>query len=234
MKVYKSVAQYALLLLITGLGLQSCLSGADRQIPMEDLTPNGVVTVKKTTGDAPVVYLQLDEKTTLLPVNIKKHPFDGKEVRALLRFKEVEAPHEGYTKAVHVAWIDSITTKSPVPNTQDNDAKYGRDVLEVVQDQVTGIEDGYLTLRVRVFVNRSRVHTINLVQGTNPKDPYEFEVRHDAHGDTRGGRVADGYVSFRLNDLPPTETGKPAKLTLRWSGTTGVKTHTYEYAFPRK
>ena len=36
------------------------------------------------------VFLQLDDKTTLLPTNMTKSPYGEKEVRALVNYKEVE------------------------------------------------------------------------------------------------------------------------------------------------
>lgn len=214
------------MVVLMGMGIQSCTNlnnGVDHD--GNTLLPNATVTVR--TAEDKTVYLQLDEQTTLLPTNMKKHPFDGKEVRALVNFKKTDEAHEGYSTAVQVNWIDSIRTKNPVPSVEENDKKYGRDVIEIVRDPFTNVEDGYLTLRVRVFGVVLGRHEVNLITGTNPDNPYELELRHNAHNDMEG-RMADGYVAFRLSDLPSTN-GKTVKLKVKWNGFDAPKTHEFEY-----
>ena len=93
------------------LGFQSCLDDDDDHYAYQVMVPNAIVTVKTTAEDD--FFLQLDDTTTLLPVNITTSPFGKKEVRALTNFTPVDQPTGGYTQAVHVNWIDSILTKSP-------------------------------------------------------------------------------------------------------------------------
>jgi hypothetical protein len=108
------------------------------------------VTVKLIDDNS--VYLQLDDNTTLLPVNLTKHPFDSKEGRALVNYKEVDEPSGIYSKAVHVNWIDSIRTKPMVPDLGDeNNSVYGNDPVEIINDWVTIVEDGYLTCVFRTL-----------------------------------------------------------------------------------
>ena len=122
-------------ILLTMLILPSCLDDDD---DVSRLYPNALVTVKEAADET--VYFQLDETTTLLPVNITSHPFDSKEVRALVNYEEVDDSSEEYDQAVRVNWIDSIRTK-PAPNREDNDNEYGTTV-EIVSDWVTIAEDG--------------------------------------------------------------------------------------------
>ena len=175
-------------------------------------------------------YLQLDERTTLLPVNMKSSPFGGKEVRALVNYSNVDEPSGVYSQAVHVNWIDSLLTKSMAPNLgeAENDEVYGDDPVEMVADWVTIAEDGYLTLRFRtVWGNPSLKHFVNLISTNNPEDPYEVEFRHNAYGDTYG-QAGDGLVAFSLASLPDTE-GKTVKLTLKWHSFTGDKSVQFDY-----
>lgn len=195
--------------------------------------PNGVVTVK-TEPTKKTVFLQLDEKTTLLPINIKAHPFKGKEVRALVSFKEdKKAPHEGYTKAVHVNWIDSILTKQMVPSTPDNDKAYGNDPVGLKKSNCL-IEDGYLTL---VFAARygdvRKPHIINLVGGVDPNDPYLLELRHNAGEDRNGRTIAEGWVAFKLANLPDTK-GEKKTLKIRFRTDTGTETIELDYITGKK
>ena len=144
---------------VSTLGFQSCLDDDDDHYAYQVMVPNAIVTVKTTAEDD--FFLQLDDTTTLLPVNITTSPFGKKEVRALTNFTPVDQPTGGYTQAVHVNWIDSILTKSMAPDLGlQNDSVYGTDPVEIVNDWVTIAEDGYLTLRFRTSYRRPIVETL--------------------------------------------------------------------------
>lgn len=204
----------------------SCLDDDDDYA--NKLYPNALVTVKH--ADENSVFLQLDDNTTLFPVNLKSPPFGTKEVRALVNFEEVEESAQGYDKAVHVNWIDSIRTKGMVPDLDaKNDSAYGTDPVEIVRDWVTIAEDGYLTLRIRtIWGDQRKIHYVNLLAGGNPDDPYEVEFRHNASGDVTG-RLGDALVAFKLDMLPDTE-GKTVKLKLKWKSFSGEKSTEFDYS----
>ncbi len=211
-------------ILLTMLILPSCLDDDD---DVSRLYPNALVTVKEAADET--VYFQLDETTTLLPVNITSHPFDSKEVRALVNYEEVDDSSEEYDQAVRVNWIDSIRTKPMAPNLgEDNDNEYGNDPVEIVSDWVTIAEDGYLTLRFRTMWSQLGItHYVNLIPTNNPENPYEVQFKHDANGDV-SGRVGDGLVAFRLDQLPDTE-GETVKLKLIWDSFNGEKSMEFDY-----
>ena len=191
---------------ISSLSLQSCLDDDDNYAMR---FPNALVTVK-TDADQ-TVFLQLDDKTTLLPTNMTKSPSDI------------------YTQAVHINWIDSILTKPIAPDLgEENDTVYGTDPVEIVNDWVTIAEDGYLTLRFRTQQGDYQTkHFVNLLLSENPENPYEVEFRHNAKGDIYG-RYADGLVAFKLDALPDTE-GKTVKLKLKWKSFSGEKSAEFDY-----
>lgn len=211
-------------ILLTMLILPSCLDDDD---DVSRLYPNALVTVKEAADET--VYFQLDETTTLLPVNITSHPFDSKEVRALVNYEEVDDSSEEYDQAVRVNWIDSIRTKPMAPNLgEDNDNEYGNDPVEIVSDWVTIAEDGYLTLRFRTMWSQLGItHYVNLIPTNNPENPYEVQFKHDANGDV-SGRIGDGLVAFRLDQLPDTE-GETVKLKLIWDSFNGEKSMEFDY-----
>ena len=216
-----------LAVLVVSAGFQSCLDDDDNDA-YDLLMPNALVTVKHNTDQT--VYLQLDEQTTLLPVNMETSPFGDKEVRALVNYTNVDEPSGEYNQAVHVNWIDSLLTKPIAPNLgeEENDEVYGNDAVEMVADWVTIAEDGYLTLRFRtVWNDPGKKHFVNLISTNNPDDPYEVEFRHNAYGDTYG-RPGDGLVAFSLASLPDTE-GKTVKLTLKWHSFSGEKSAQFDY-----
>ena len=112
----------------TSIGFQSCLDDDDNNAYYLRY-PNALVTVKEAADGA--FFLQLDDKTTLLPTNVKTSPFGDKEVRALMNYSEVDEASGEYTKAVHINWIDSILTKPIAPDLgEENDKIYGTDPVD--------------------------------------------------------------------------------------------------------
>ena len=96
------------------------------------LSPNALVTVKGGTDSC---FLQLDDETTLWPVNLSSSPFGEKEVRSLVYFTDVDGEKHFCTRAVYVNWMDSILTKKTVPDSAlVNDSLYGNDVLHTARD----------------------------------------------------------------------------------------------------
>ena len=218
-----------LMVLMTGLFLacplfQSCLDDDDDD---ELRYPNALVTAK--TASDQTFFLQLDDETTLLPSNLKKSPFGGKEVRALVNYRKEEGNAAPYTQVVHVNWIDSILTKPTVANLfEANDSVYGNDPVEIVNDWVTIAEDGYLTLRFRTYWGTyMRPHRVNLLVNQKGGNPYEVEFRHDANQDFMG-QLGDALVAFNLKDLPDTQ-GKTVKLKLKWRSFSGMKSAEFNY-----
>ena len=99
---------------------------------------------------------------------------------------------------------------------------------EIVNDWVTIAEDGYLTLRFRtMWSNMGITHYVNLIPTNNPENPYEVEFKHDANGDVNG-RVGDGLVAFKLDNLPDTE-GETVKLKLIYKSFNTTKSIEFDY-----
>jgi hypothetical protein len=206
--------------------LTSCLDQDDYYL-WGDIYPNAIVTVK--TADDGRMFLQLDEETTLLPDNMTASPFGDKEVRALTNFKSLAGEKEGYDEIVYVNWIDSILTKNPVPFVAgENDKLYGSAPVDIVDDWITIVEDGYLTLHLRMeWGDQNKQHRINLLTGGNPDDPYQVELRHDAMGDGNG-MAYDTYAAFCLDSLPDTK-GETVKLKLVWESLRGSRSAEFDY-----
>lgn len=214
---------------ITLAGLQSCTKNDNTNYDI--YYPDALVTVKPINETE--FYLQLDDKTALLPVGTTKLPYGDKEVRALVNYTKAEMPEgadtEKYAGAVKINWLDSLLTKQAVPDMgEDNDKTYGNDPVEIMKSWMTVVEDGYITLNfTTVWGNGNIKHEVNLLTGVNPENPYEVEFRHNAHGDVYGN-TGNGLVAFRLNDLPDTE-GETVKLTLKWNSFSGPKSAEFDY-----
>lgn len=218
---------FASVMMVAGLMMfQSCSDDDGYNYAM--VFPNALVTVKPIDNKS--FFLQLDDSTTLLPVNVTSSPYGDREVRALVNCQLVNEPSEGYDKAVHINWIDSILTKTIAPDLDlNNDSVYGNDPVEIVNDWVTIAEDGYLTLRFRTRWGgqNSKPHYVNLLASQDPNNPYEVEFRHNAYGDVYG-KPADGLVAFKLDALPDTQ-GKTVKLKLKWKSFSGNKSVDFNY-----
>lgn len=187
---------------------------------------NGLVTIRYTEGD--LLYFQLDDVRTLYPVNMNTGKFWVDGQRALINFYVVDEDDRGFTDAVYVNWIKPILTKATVESKGvENDVVYGKDPVEIVRDWVTVVEDGYLTLRFRTYWSGGVTHTVNLLTGVNPDNPYEVEFRHNDYGDY-DYYVGDGLVSFDLSKLPDTG-GKIVKLKLKWISFSGPKSVEFDY-----
>lgn len=185
--------------------------------------PTALVTVKPTSDS---FILQLDDSTRLQPANMTKSPFGDKEVRALVNYKIEE--NKSSMQLVHINWMDSIRTKMTVPSLGDKDnASYGNDPIEIVQDWVTVAEDGYLTLRVRTRWGYNHIHYLNLLTGTNAENPYELELRHDAKGDMPVN-MGDALIAFNLREVLKNADTDKVKLTLRWNSFNGEKKTVFE------
>lgn len=222
------MAKQHLLLSVVGvvllMMLPSCINDDDSS---ELLRPTALVTVCPNADGS--FIMQLDNATQLVPTNLKTSPFGTKEVRALVNYTETNvSPQDKKVRNVEVNWLDSIRTKLPVETLgKQDEIKYGNDPIEIVQDWVTVAEDGYLTLRIRtLWGSPHATHILNLVTGTNPEDPYELELRHDAKGD-KNGRWGDALIAFNLNKLPRGDAGI-AKIKLKWKSFTGDKSAKFE------
>lgn len=212
------------LLPILGFGmltLPSCLDDDDSYVSR---MPTALVTVCPNADGS--FIMQLDNNTQLEPANMKKSPFGDKEVRALVNYSD--AVVGSGIRRVHVNWLDSIRTKLPVESLADrNDEVYGNDPIEIIRDWVTVAEDGYITLRIRTrWGTTATNHYVNLLTGTNPDDPYEFELRHDANDDV-WGEWGDALIAFNLNNLPR-PNGDDVKIKLKWKSFDGDKTAEFD------
>ena len=218
---------FAMLAIFFSVGLQSCLNDDDDTFYLSHYYANALVTVKLSANNTP--YLQLDDSTTLRPVNMTDSPFGEKEVRALTNFDPSDEAPQEYDRAVFVNWIDSILTKPMAPNLgeEENNRTYGNDPVEILNDWVTIAEDGYLTLRFATRWGNGQPHFVNLISTQNPDNSYEVEFRHNAFGDTEG-KMGDALVAFKLDELTDTQ-GETVKLKLKWNSFSGEKSAEFDY-----
>lgn len=216
--------------------LASCDDDDDCYVALPSHCANALVTVK-TAGNGQC-YLQLDDQTTVLPLNISQSPYGEKKVRALTALSFSDTQSDMYSRTAYVLWMDTILTKRALarPSLPADDTEvdviYGNDPVDVLDSWLTVAEDGCLTLHFRTRWGKgAKAHFVNLLTGVDPEDPYVVEFRHNAYGDLNG-RLDDGLVAFSLDDLPDTE-GQTVKLTLRYESEDGMRERQFDYCTPR-
>ena len=221
---------------LTAVSLQSCDDDDDDYYPAFNLA---TVTLKAPKVDGGKWFMQLDDSTTLEATNIASHPYDNRELRAYIRYNDIKdmASAPASTSAiqkmysVNVLTIDTILTKKMDPMVENTAEEYGSDPVEVVNSWETVAEDGYMNIRFRTRFGYNGKHRMTLVHRTDAEDPYTVEFLHDANGDTNG-QVADGMVTFRLDDSF-NEGNDPIEITLKWKSYSGEKSAKFKYT-PRK
>lgn len=187
--------------------------------------PNAIVTIKTLSSGE--TYFQVDEKTTLLPVDWK-NPYKS-ETRALVRYTEQSDANAGlFTKSVKVNWIDSVLTKKAVPFTEE--FKNGADdPVELIPDWLTVCEDGYLTVHFATWwgPDGSKPHYINL--GIDPEKPHDLYFRHDKNGDDAATRAMEGIVAFKIDEIL-TDVKDGDELTFHWTSFDGEREAKLKYS----
>ncbi len=217
----------AIVALLSAVAMVSCSDDDKDEWYYPAGLPNAIVTVKPV-ADKDSFYMQLDDSTRLLPLNIRKSPYGDKEVRAFINFSYAEQPGNTRDFKVYINWMDSILTKTMSPDlgSTENISKYGQDPVELLRNWTVS-EDGYLTLNFMTKGGQGTVHYVNLV-ASNPSNPYEVTFYHKLEGYGYDSREAQGVVAFRLDKLPDTG-GKTVDLTVRWKSYEGDKTTTFKY-----
>lgn len=145
------------------------------------------------------VYFQLDDNTIIYPVNFTD-AFSG--MRRLICGITVDG------SSCYIHWMDYLAEAQFVASASIPD-----DGIDVQDDWMTSVEDGYLTVHYfSWWGDGSTPHSLQVVQGEHP---YELNLRHSRNGDD-AYEWADGLVYFDINSLPSTQ-GDYVTLTLNWT-----------------
>ena len=207
-----------ILLLLTAvmpLLLYSCMKESVEKPYFDGETADfmAILTIKKTPTDT--VYFQLDDSTTIYAANYQNR-FTRME-KVFCDIAVTNRPEGRFKYTGNISWLE------PVDQGQVTaDASVGGNLgLDIINDWMTGAEDGYLTLHYNTWWGSSPVqHKMYLITGTNPADPYELVLKQDSCGDKRD-EEGDALVCFDINSLP--DTGDEYKeLTLKWTSSGGA------------
>jgi hypothetical protein len=172
-----------------------------------------ILTVKKTPTDT--VYFQLDDSTTIYPQNYQSG-FTRME-KLFCDIVVYNHPTGRFKYTGMVNWAEPIDE-----GTVTADATIRGDLgLDIVDDWMTGLEDGYLTLHYNTWWGLSPVrHSFYVITGTDPADPYTLVLQQKADGDKKDEQ-GDALICFDVNALPDTG-GEYKELTLKWTSSGGT------------
>lgn len=191
--------------------------GADAESPMEHNPKSfsAIVTVKKSARDT--VYFQLNDSTTLYPQNYQAS-YTRME-RLFCQLQGYSDPIGSFDHFCMVLWAEPLDQGTVTPGEEPRWSSV-TDALDIYDDWMTSVEDGYLTVHYNTFWGRSGVqHSFRLLMSTDPANPYSLVLLQDSHGDSREDE-ADGLVCFDINALPDTG-GEYIPLSLKWKSLEG-------------
>ena len=172
-----------------------------------------IVTVKQ--DEAGAVYFQLSDEDRLAPDNYEE-PYIG--LRRIICGLQLLSGMR-----CHVLWMEDILegeVLSQSPDGADDDG------LTLLEDWMTSVSDGYLTLHYSTLWGDGSVpHKLAVYSGYDETDPYQLRLVHSCNGD-EALEEADALICFDINALPSTQGGYQI-LTLNWTtreGTAASKT----------
>ena len=169
---------------------------------------NAIVTVKQNDASGQI-FFQLDDDTQLIPTNYNQ-PYNGLQ-RIICGLKVYPNDY------CDVLWMDYLE-KGELVKADDWDGN--SDAADILSDWMTSVEDGFLTVHYSTWWGEGDVeHSLRLVSGKNPDNPYELWFCHSSNGDTPS-KKADALVYFDINSLPSTG-GDYVTLTLKWQSSAG-------------
>lgn len=191
-------------------GPQDSVPGADKEryengdILKEDLL--AVATLRSKEG---VRYLQLDPVSIGFIIN----PDDVLDVadgtRIFLQYKSCRVTNQPdfCTESVWVDWVSPLDVGTVGPTDRPSDP------VDIVNDWITSLEDGFLTLHYMIPASGRVKHGFTL---SPTEDPCRFLLVHDAQGETEGS-LTDGIVCFPVDGLLPDTGGETVTLSLSLS-----------------
>lgn len=172
-----------------------------------------IVTVKQ--DESGTIYFQLDDNTVLFPYNYNM-PFNGME-RIICGLAVANCANE-----CHVQWMDFLE-KGDISYTQDAID----DGLDIIDDWMTSVEDGFLTIHYNAWWgNGTNPHLLLVKPSANT---YELTILHQMNGDEPLEK-ADALVYFDINDILPDTEGTYKDLTIKWKSIEGAaKSKTFRF-----
>ena len=218
MNMKRHIIGLASVLLLLG----GCSKVADRNFPSDQsgIPPGGrtqcIATVRQQADGT--LFLQVDEKLRVTPLRdtqtyLFSHPYT-RPYRLACELIVYSTRREDGSYDGAIVWDLPLQEGSVVAG----EATIPDEGVDILDAWSTSLEDAFLTLTYAAWWGKTPVqHSLQLVTGINPDDPYEVRLVHSANGDSPDEK-AEAYIAFDLNTLPPTEG---STLTLKWTTLAG-------------
>ena len=197
-----------------------CLVCACSKGFVEDIDPtekreeyNAIVTVKQTPGGR--IFFQLDDNNVLYPTNYSE-PYTG-----MRRIICGISTRRGSNECL-VEWMDFLVK---------GDISYADDAiddgLDILDDWITSVEDGFLTIHYSAWWGDGTVPHLFLVKPSG--NAYELTVVHQMNGDEPLEK-GDGIIYFDLDGILPDTEGAYKDLAVNWK-TCDAKSESKTYRY---
>ena len=182
-----------------------------------------------------VRFIRLDGVTCSQIMNgneVKDIP-DG--TRVFLQYRCIVAPTVAVADfcadAILVEWASPLDVGAVTDKPYERNVKTaGDDPVDILTDWMTSLEDGFLTLHYSIPTSGSVKHDFSIHPG---KSAYEWQLVHNAHGDTKGS-LNEGIVCFDVSQWLPDTDGKTVQLSLDYIDLNNTnKRLTVEYQSPK-
>ena len=187
-------------------------------------------TVRSQDG---IRYIRLDgvSRSQVMNPNVIKDIPDGTRVYLEFRYVVDASVASFCSDAILVEWASALDVGAVVDLSYESVAKTsGNDPIDILADWMTSLEDGFLTLHYSIPSSGNVKHDFSLYPG-NSKD--EWQLVHDAHGDTKGTLI-DGIICFDVAGLLPDTAGETVKLSLDYIDLNNTnKRLTVDYCSPK-
>ena len=187
-------------------------------------------TVRSQDG---VRYIRLDgvSRSQVMNPNVIKDIPDGTRVYLEFRYVVDASVASFCSDAILVEWASALDVGAVAAEPYENAIKpSGNDPVDILVDWMTSLEDGFLTLHYSIPSSGNVKHDFFLYPG---KSKEEWQLVHDAHGDTKGALI-DGIICFDVAGLLPDAMEGTVKLSLDYFDLNNTnKRLTVEYQSPK-
>jgi hypothetical protein len=178
--------------------------------------------------------IRIDTETLAYVVN--PDPLSGVAdcTRIMLEYTPVNREHPDFcTESAYLQWVsvldEGVVSLVTFEENYSTDAFGRTDPVIILQDWITSLEDGFLTLHYTIAASGEKKHFFSLQRSWEPGSV--FYLVHDAQGDP-GTRLMEGIVCFRIGNLTPGEDGK-ITLSLKYlNENKTLTTLTFDYPNP--
>jgi hypothetical protein len=202
---------------------------ADQQRIREDgeVGAEGIAigTVRSRDG---IRFIRLDGVSCSEVMNPKEIQDIPDGTRVFLQYRYVVEPSvaDFCADAILVEWASPLE----VGEVRYELSAQACDPVYIIQDWMTSLEDGFLTLHYNIQASGKVKHDFSLYPGVEPNT---YRLVHDAHGDFKG-EMTDGLVCFDVSGLLPETEDDPVELSLEYIDLQNTNRRlTVEYQSPK-